>query len=316
MSERRGQRRAVTPTSGKNLAGTERGLVLASYRRHFAVRLDDGEVVECVLLGRSLTLACGDRVRVRRMAGGGAIEAVEPRTTLFYRSDGFRDKLIAANASQVIGVVAPDLTLDEELLTRWSVAAVSQQSRFVIAANKSDKPGFERLLDRLAPFARLGYAVVVLSAIGDVQPLVPYVSGQNSVLIGQSGMGKSTILNALAPHAQARTAEISEALATGRHTTTHATLYTLPETIGGGWIVDSPGMKAFGLAHLDPEAIACAFHEFRPLLGHCRFRDCRHDREPGCALQAAVERGEAAPHRLVLMRTLVAESEAARSPTR
>src|SRR5438270_13071957 len=148
MSERRGQRRAVTSNSGDSIAGTVRGLVLASYRRHFSVRLDDGEVVECVLLGRSLALACGDRVHVRRMAGGGAIEAIEPRSTLFYRSDGFREKLIAANASQVIGVIAPDLTLDEELLTRWSVAAESQQSRFVIAANKSDKPGFERLLER------------------------------------------------------------------------------------------------------------------------------------------------------------------------
>ncbi|HZQ60695.1 MAG TPA: ribosome small subunit-dependent GTPase A [Casimicrobiaceae bacterium] len=293
---------------------TERGLVLASYRRHFAVELDTGEVLECVLRGRSLTLACGDRVHVQRVAGGGAIEQVEPRTTLFFRSDAFREKLIAANVSQIIGVVAPDLTLDEELLTRWSVAAESQHCRFVIAANKRDKAGFDRLRERVALFASLGYAVVELSAVEDVQPLVPYVTGQESVLIGQSGMGKSTILNAIVPEAQARTAEVSEALETGRHTTTHATLYTLPDD--PGWIVDSPGMKAFGLAHLEPAVIEHAFPEFRPFVGECRFRDCRHDREPGCALRQAVARGEAAAHRLALMRTLIAESRAARSPLR
>jgi len=315
MSETPRQRRASASPVAQALDGTEHGLVLASYRRHFAVRAEDGAVLECVLRGRSLALACGDRVRVRRMAGGGVIEAIEPRTTLFYRSDGFREKLIAANVTQVIGVVAPDLTVDEELLTRWSVAAESQQCRFVIAANKRDKPGFERLLERVSPFAKLGYEVVVLSAKEDVSPLLPFVAGQRSVLIGQSGMGKSTILNAITPGASARTAEISEALATGRHTTTHATLYTLPDEIGG-WMVDSPGMKAFGLAHVDPAQIEAAFPEFRPLLGHCRFRDCRHDREPGCALQAALARGEVAPHRLALLRSLTAESEEARSPVR
>ncbi len=288
------------------------GLVLASYRRHFAVRLDTGEVIECVLRGRSLTLACGDRVQVRPMAGGGAIESVGPRTTLFYRSDAFREKLIAANVTQVIGVVAPDLSLDEELLTRWSVAAEVQQSRFVIAANKSDQPGHDRLLERLAPFAALGYPVVALSAVHDVTPLVHWVSGERTVLIGQSGMGKSTILNALSPTAVAKTGEISHALHAGRHTTTHSTLYPLPDTMGGGWIVDSPGLKAFGLAHVPPDEVAHAFVEFRERLGTCRFRDCRHGQEPGCALRDAVASGAAAPHRLALLRTIMAESTAGR----
>ncbi|MEP7184044.1 MAG: ribosome small subunit-dependent GTPase A, partial [Betaproteobacteria bacterium] len=287
------------------------GLVVASHRRHFVVRLDAGETIECVLKGRSATLACGDRVRVARMAGGGAIEEVAPRTTLFYRSDGFREKLIAANVTQVVGVVAPDLTIDEELVTRWILAAEAHDCRFVLAANKSDQPGFDALLDRLAPYASLGYAVVALSATRDVAPIVPWLAGQRSVLIGQSGMGKSTILNAVAPDAAAKTAEISVALATGRHTTTHSTLYPLPGAHGGDWVVDSPGMKAFGLAHLSPAAIEHAFIELRPLVGNCRFRDCRHDREPGCAVQAAVLRGEVAPHRVALLHALIAESAAA-----
>ena len=292
------------------------GLVMASFRRHFAVHLDRGDDLACVLKGRSMTLACGDRVRVALAEGGGVIEAVLPRTTLFYRSDAYKEKLIAANVTQVIGVVAPDLGVDEELINRWIIGAEAEGCRLVIAANKRDKPDFAVLLARLAPFAALGYPVVTLSAKMDVSPLASWLAGQRTVLIGQSGMGKSTILNAMLPGATARTAEISEALGAGRHTTTHSTLYPLPASLGDGWIVDSPGMKAFGLAHLAPEAVTGAFVELRPLIGDCRFRDCRHDREPGCAVRAAVARGEVAPHRVALLRALVTASEAARAPGR
>jgi ribosome biogenesis GTPase len=301
------------PPAARELEG---GLVTASRRRHYAVLLDSGGSLECLLKGRNTTLACGDRVRVARAAGGGSIEVVEPRDTLFYRSDTFKEKLIAANVTQVIGVVAPDLGVDEELVNRWIIGAEAQGCRFVLAANKSDMPDFAALLTRMKPFAALGYAVVPMSAKRDIAPLVPYLRGHRTVLIGQSGMGKSTILNAIAPHAQAKTAEVSEALSTGRHTTSQSTLYPLPAAEGGGWIVDSPGMKAFGLAHLAPEAIAAAFVEFRPLVGHCRFRDCRHDTEPGCALRDAVERGNVAPYRLALMRSMIAASQAARAPGR
>ena len=261
-----------------------------------------------------MTLACGDRVRVAATADGGVIEAVLPRTTLFYRSDAYKEKLIAANVTQVMGVVAPDLGVDEELINRWIIAAEAEQCRLVIVANKRDKPDFAALLARLAPFAALGYPVVPLSAKQDVSALAPWLQDQRTVLIGQSGMGKSTILNAISPGASARTAAISEALAAGRHTTTHSTLYPLPQSLGDGWIVDSPGMKVFGLAHLAPEAITHAFVELRPLLGRCRFRDCRHDREPGCAVHEAVARGEVAPHRVALLRSLVTASAAARAP--
>jgi ribosome biogenesis GTPase len=294
----------------------ESGLVIASRRRHYAVRLDDGEMLECLLKGRSTTLACGDRVRIARIAGGGSIEAVEPRSTLFHRSDTFKEKLIAANVTQVIGVVAPDLAVDEELVNRWIVAAEAQGCRFVLAANKSDKPDFAALLARLEPFAALGYAVVTLSARRDVAALLPWLHGHRTVLVGQSGMGKSTILNAIAPHANAKTAEVSEALLTGRHTTSQSTLYPLSLDEGGGWIVDSPGLKVFGLGHIAPETIAHAFVEIRPLLGYCRFRDCHHDREPGCAVREAAARGEVAPHRVALMHRLVRESAAVRDPAR
>jgi ribosome biogenesis GTPase len=294
----------------------EVGLVTESRRRRYAVLLESGESIDCVLKGRDTTLACGDQVQVARMAGGGSIESVLPRTTLFYRSDEFREKLIAANVTQVVGVVAPDITVDEELVNRWMIGAEAQECRFVLAANKSDQPGFADFLARLQPFAELGYAVVPISAKFDMAPLWPLLHGERTVLIGQSGMGKTTILNAIAPHVQAKTAAISEALSTGRHTTSQSTLYALPAEDGGGWIVDSPGLKVFGLAHIDPERIAEAFVEMRPLLGHCRFRDCHHDREPGCAIWQAVDEGEVAPHRVGLLRKLVAESKGARDPRR
>ena len=289
---------------------------MATYRRHYAVTLADGETVECVQKGRSLQIACGDRVVITRMAGGGAIESVAPRTSLLYRSDAFREKLIAANVTQIVGVVAPGLGLDEELINRWMIAAESQGCRFVLAANKSDLPQYAELLQRLAPFAELGYAIVELTALRDAAPINAWLAGNHSVLVGQSGMGKSTIVNSLIPSAAIRVSEVSAALATGRHTTTATTLYPLPALGTDTWIVDSPGMKAFGLAHLEPGTIADAFVELRPLLGHCRFRDCHHDAEPGCAVQAAVSDGRVARHRIALLHAMIRESRSIRDPAR
>ena len=208
---------------------SQEGLVVACRRRRFFVRRDDGTTLDCVLKGRAATLACGDRVRVSLAAGGGVIESVAPRTSLVYRSDAFNEKLLAANATQICGVVAPDIGLDEELLHRWIIAAEAEGCRFVLAANKSDLPGFDALMSRLDPIAQLGYPIVPLSAKEGAAPLLPWLAGQRTVLIGQSGMGKSTILNAVAPDAQAKTADVSEALAAGRHTTSNSTLHLLPD---------------------------------------------------------------------------------------
>ena len=290
------------------------GLVVAAHRRHYLVDLDAGDTLECVLKGRSTSLACGDRVEVVREKGGGVIVAVAPRRSLLYRSDAFKEKLVAANVTQVLGVIAPDVPVDEHLLNRWIIAAETERCRFVLVVNKTDLPASERFAERFAPYAALGYPVLRVSALGDVDALRRQVRGEHSVVIGQSGMGKSTLINALLPDARARIGEISDALRSGKHTTTSAALYRLPD--GDGWIVDSPGMKVFGLAHCAPESIAHAFVELRDLIPQCRFRDCRHDREPDCAVQAAVAAGRVAPQRVALLRALLDESKAARDPAR
>jgi ribosome biogenesis GTPase / thiamine phosphate phosphatase len=283
------------------------GVVVATHRRHYSVRLDDGPVISCILRGRKLTLACGDRVDVVLGRGDDAvIDGLSPRSTLFFRSDLHRERLIAANVTQVLGVVAPEPPYDDELVHRWIVASESNGCRFVLAANKFDLPEFVAIQPRLAQFATLGYPVVTLSAQHDVTALVPLLTGQKTVLIGQSGMGKSTLINTLLPHAAARVGEVSTALQTGRHTTTETTLYWLDDD---SWIVDSPGMKEFGLAHLGSAAIEQAFVELRPLLGTCRFRNCRHDVEPGCAIQDAIERGDIRPWRVDLLKHLLAASQ-------
>lgn len=289
-----------------------RALVVAAHRRHFEVVFDDGERLAAGVKGRSLRIAVGDAVDVERTGSEGTVVGVAPRANLLFRSDAFKEKLLAANLTQLAAVIAPDVAGDFELLNRWAIAAETAHCRFVIFANKTDLPGFADLRARLAPLAAFGYNVISLSAQHDAAAALPWLAGQRTLLIGQSGMGKSTLVNAIAPEARARTAAVSEALDAGRHTTTFAALYFIPNQPHDTWIVDSPGVKNFGLAHLDPEAIAQAFVEMRPYLGHCRFRDCRHDAEPGCAITAAVDAGRIAPHRVALLHTLLREAASTR----
>ena len=279
----------------KRAAGAvETGLVVAAHGRRYRVELGDGAAIECVTRGKKSDVAVGDRVDIARSGDGGVIEGIAERRTLFYRSDARRQKLIAANATQVVFVVAPSPPYSEDLVNRCLVGAEHARITAVIVLNKFDLPEAQGALQGLEVYSDLGYRVVPLSAKQDLSPLAPYLAGNVSVLIGQSGMGKSTIVNGLAPQAAARTAEISEALNTGRHTTTHAELYHLGD---GADIIDSPGLQEFGLHHLTPDDAAHAFVEFRPWLGQCRFRDCRHLTEPDCAVLAAKERGEIAERR-------------------
>ncbi len=271
------------------------GLVVEAFGRHFGVALAQGERVEAIQRGRKLTPTCGDRVLLTVNAQGAIIESIAPRRSLFYRASEFREKLIAANVTQVVMVVAGDPPFSTELLDRWLVVAEANDCRALIVHNKIDLPGAQAAQQALAPYAALGYPMLRLCAKQDVSALRPQLVHQHSVLIGQSGMGKSTLLNALLPGTAARTAEISSALNAGRHTTTHSTLYGLDAE---SWLIDSPGMQEFGLHHLSLGAIEAGFREFAALAGQCRFRDCAHEQEPGCALRLAVAEGRASGARM------------------
>lgn len=291
-------------------AQSEPGRVVAAYGRHYCVELKNGCEIECVTRGRRRDVACGDEVLIARTsARAGVIESVEPRRTLFYRSDARRQKLLAANVTQVVIVLAPVPTYHVELVDRCLVAAEHAGIEALLALNKSDLSQAAAALDALGLYRALRYRVVALSAKHDLSPLMPSLTGRVTLLVGQSGMGKSTIVNKLVPHAAARVAEISMALGTGRHTTTHAELYHLDH---GSDVIDSPGLQEFGLHHLTPEDAAQAFLEFRPLLGQCRFRDCRHLSEPACAIDAAAQAGAISPTRLASYRRLA--QELARKP--
>ena len=267
------------------------GTVVAAHGRHYLIELADGSTLPCFPRGKKSELACGDRVQLERSGEAqGVINTILPRSSLLYRSNEFRQKLIAANVTLVVIVVATEPSFSDELVTRCLIAAESQDIKALIVLNKCDL--IERLPEveaALSPFARLGYSILHLSALGEVDALRTQLAGQTSVLVGQSGMGKSTLVNALVPTAGARTREISEALDSGRHTTTHATLYRLPD---GAALIDSPGLQEFGLHHLSRSELEHGFREYRVWQGHCRFRNCRHDREPGCAIRGAVEAGD------------------------
>jgi len=285
----------------------ETGRVVAVHGRHFRIEDDStGRHLDCVTRGKKTGIACGDRVRFRATAiDGGVIEETLPRRNLLYRSDQFRSKLLAANVDQVFIVLAASPSPNFELLDRCLVACEGEGIPAAIVVNKADLPETSELLDRLALYARLGYTLIPLSARQDASPLASRLAEKTSILVGASGVGKSTLVNALVPAAEIATQEISEALDSGKHTTTHTRLYALP---GGGSLIDSPGMQEFGLRQIEVDALAATFPEFRPLLGQCRFYNCRHLQEPGCAILTGVETGDLDARRWRVYRDLVGEN--------
>lgn len=286
-------------------SGTLRGRVIAAHGRQYQVECEDGSLHRCFPRGKKSLLACGDWVNITLIAPSqGVIESLEPRRNLFYRSNERHQKLIAANLDQVVIVCATEPAFSDDLINRCLLAAHDQHVQPLVVLNKVDLPA--RLDDartRLSPLFRLGYPILELSALTETAALKTCLSGKTSLLVGQSGMGKSTLINALIPGTHAPTREISSALDSGKHTTTHATLYHLDSD---SHLIDSPGLQEFGLRHLDQTALEQGFPEFGPLLGHCRFRDCHHDREPGCALQTALTAGDIFPTRFATFRKILA----------
>ena len=301
-----------------NLGPEQTGLVISHYGRQLDIEVLDGELrgslQRCHLRANLEALVTGDRVVWRPGVNGseGVVVACLPRHSLLARPDVhlLTPKPVAANVDRIVIVIAPEPQPFANLIDRYLVAAEAVEITPLLLLNKSD------LLDRakgndiaalLAQYSAIGYTVLQASTATEhgLAALRAELCDRTSVFVGQSGVGKSSLIGALIPGLDIRVGELSSAESKGRHTTTTARLFHLP---GGGDLIDSPGIREFGLDHLDRAQIENGFIEFREWLGRCRFRDCRHEREPGCAIRAACTEGRISPERMRSFETIVSQS--------
>ena len=283
----------------------ETAQIITSYGRRYIVRTTDQHTYEASTRSKRTDYACGDWVSIQIINGEQAvIESVQPRQSLLYRQDAWKSKLIAANVTQLLIVVAAEPSPSEALLQRALIAAEAAHIRAVIVINKADLPSTAALQEKLSFYAKLGYEIITLSALGNVDSLRDQLHGETNILLGQSGMGKSTLTNALLGATLARTQTISAALDSGKHTTTHAQLYDLDDTTK---LIDSPGLQEFGLHHLAAADLLRYFPDLKHLIGQCRFHNCSHRAEPNCAVKAAAERGEVSAERVALLQKITDE---------
>jgi ribosome biogenesis GTPase len=289
------------------------GTIIAAHGRHYLADVD-GRKLQCVTRGKKTNVAVGDIVNLKMTSGDQAvIESIAERKTLLYRSDQYKSKLLAANLTRLFIVVATEPGFADDLISRSLVAAEAAGIDAHLILNKTDVADLlPKARERLLAYTSLGYPLHEVSARANpehaVATLAPLLAGQSSIFIGQSGMGKSSLINLLVPDADIAVREISAALDTGKHTTTFTRLYRLPGD-GGGQIIDSPGFQEFGLYHLTEGMLERAFVEFKPYLGGCKYYNCRHLAEPQCAVLEAVGNGKIARIRHELYAQLLHESE-------
>jgi ribosome biogenesis GTPase len=294
-------------------------LVVGSHGRHALIETQEGRRLHAHLRGKKTVCVVGDRVRWAPAGDEGVIEEVLPRRNLLMRQDEWRSKSFAANLDQLLVVLAGDPMFSEAQLTRALIAAEDAQISPVLLLNKTDLPSADIARERLQAYRQMG--LIVLEAALKTAPaaaialLRPLLAGKTTLILGASGMGKSTLISLILPEAQAQVGEISQALHAGRHTTTTTTWYWLeaagqsapkseetPQsaTEARGAVLDSPGFQEFGLMHIAPERLAGLMPDFKVHLGHCRFYNCTHQHEPGCGVRDAVHSGAITSHRYAL----------------
>ena len=284
--------------------------MVASHGRHVVVETPEGERVHCHPRGKKSELVDGDRVRWQPTGDGGVIEHLEPRRNLMYRQDEWKTKSFAANIDLLLVLVAGEPVFSESQLTRALIAARAEGIQTLIGLNKTDLPSAAAARERLAPYGAMGAEVMEIALKADrtssKERLLTRLAGSVTLVLGASGMGKSTLINLLVPQAAAQVGEISQALQAGRHTTTTTTWYWLDAERKGA-LIDSPGFQEFGLRQVQPEQLAGLMPDYAAAMGECRFHNCSHRHEPGCGVRAAIERGQISPSRQRIYESLYDE---------
>jgi ribosome biogenesis GTPase len=290
----------------------QEGRVVSGHGRHVVVEGSTGQRVLCHSRGKKSECVVGDRVRWLPSTDEGVIEGVLPRQSLLYRQDAWKTKAFAANIDQLLVVVAAEPVFSESQLARALIAAAAAAIPARIVLNKQDLPAFAAAEARLAPYTAMGVEVVgvALKKEGErsAARLAPLLADKATLVLGPSGAGKSTLVNLLVADAAAQVGEISTALNSGRHTTTATHWYWIDKTQHSA-LIDSPGFQEFGLRHIAPNELATLMPDLARHSGACRFYNCTHVHEPGCAVLAALERGEIAATRYRIYREILSELE-------
>ena len=279
------------------------GLIISSFGRQFIVELD-GKTYQAVTRSKKTEYVVGDVVKLDIINQEQAqIMDLIPRQNLVYRSDRNRSKIIASNIHQIIIVVAIKPNFNPAFLDSCLISAETSGIKPLILVNKMDLAESAEFAQQLEDLyvKQLGYSLIKISASKDCGALIPWLENKRSLLIGQSGMGKSTITNIICPEAGARVKEITKYETSGAHTTTNATLYHINQTSD---LIDCPGLQEFGLFHIEADQLAEYFPEMRDLLGQCKFMNCRHLQEPNCAVSQAVKNGKINPERYAFYQRL------------